>query len=211
MNPDDLLLFTHEHQPSKNQRNKIVTSLAKAFVEDPFFLALDSTKRRFSHHYHFRMGILKSALENGRIITTPDFKGAAILYRVKNAHYSPLTSLKNGSFFQFFRGGKLTYLLNKYCDPIHNHYLSSYCSPESWYIAVLGVDPEFQNQGYGKAIMHQIFDFVREKGDVLYLETQNEANIKYYHHLGLHTISSKSLPEPYAQFNMYFLGKEFSK
>lgn len=209
MNPDDLLLFTPEHQPNKTHQNMIVTSLAKAFMEDPFFLALDSTDKRFSHHYHFRMGILKSALGHGRIITTPDFKSAAILYQVKNAHYSPLISMKNGSFFQFFRGGKLTYLLNKYLDPIHNHYLSSYCSPESWYIAVLGVDPEFQKKGYGKAIMHKIFDFVQEKGNVLHLETQNADNEIYYHNLGFHTINFKPLPEPYAHFGMYLLGKEF--
>ena len=85
-----------------------------------------------------------------------------------------------------------------------------YESNKTCYIGRLIVHPAYQNQGYGKAIVNQIINFVQEKGDVLYLETQNEANIKYYHHLGLYTISSKSLPEPYAHFSMYFLGKEFS-
>lgn len=51
---------------------------------------------------------------------------------------------------------------------------------DHWYLAVLGVVPEAQGRGLGRALMVTVHDHADEVGSPTYLETDKEANLAFY-------------------------------
>ena len=55
---------------------------------------------------------------------------------------------------------------------------------DAWYVEALGVRPDKQRAGRGKALMRQVFSLVDAAGGPGYLETTKPANVDYYEALG---------------------------
>lgn len=53
-----------------------------------------------------------------------------------------------------------------------------------WYLALLGVDPRFQGQGVGHALLRPVLARCDEEGHPAYLETQKEENLAFYARFG---------------------------
>jgi len=53
-----------------------------------------------------------------------------------------------------------------------------------WYVDVLGVDLARQRGGIGRRLMGRAIELSRASGDLLWLETENVANVPYYESLG---------------------------
>ena len=49
-----------------------------------------------------------------------------------------------------------------------------------WYLEILGVDPAFQGQGIGSALLQPILDRADADGVACYLETVNAKNVPFY-------------------------------
>ena len=63
----------------------------------------------------------------------------------------------------------------------------------------IGVDPEFQGEGLGTALMRHGIDRAVGDGAPVYLETLTEANVEFYRHLGLEVVgeyATNALPIP---------------
>lgn len=63
-----------------------------------------------------------------------------------------------------------------------------------WYVMVLGVAPEFQGLGYGRALLQPVFDRARAGGVPCYLETTQPKNVRFYEHLGFRVIADSAEP-----------------
>lgn len=57
-----------------------------------------------------------------------------------------------------------------------------------WYVYLVGVRAEAQGRGAGRALMERALQLGRESGDPIYLETQNEKNLRFYRACGLEVI-----------------------
>ena len=64
-----------------------------------------------------------------------------------------------------------------------------------WYVHMVGVSPDFQGQGHGKAIMQQLNRLADESDRILYLEA-GERNRKFYEKMGFKVQLSKELVDP---------------
>jgi len=49
-----------------------------------------------------------------------------------------------------------------------------------WYLAVLGVEPERQGQGLGRALLGRFLTAVDAAGEAVYLETDRPENLRFY-------------------------------
>ena len=65
---------------------------------------------------------------------------------------------------------------------------------ESWYLSILGIAPEYQNQGLGRKLVQPILERADKLGAPSYLETFSSRNRSFYQRLGYQ--ESASFVEP---------------
>jgi len=76
-------------------------------------------------------------------------------------------------------------------DALHPRY-----APEPhWYLAMLGVDPGWQGQGLGEALMRPIFAQADRDGLPCYLEAPTEGNARYYGRRGFRVVAEADVPD----------------
>ncbi|GEL94548.1 GNAT family N-acetyltransferase [Cellulomonas composti] len=159
--------------------------LAAALAEDPGFRHLFPDDRRREHELRglYRM-TLSDTLRHGRAFVTvldDEITGAVALYAPGTY---PMTTarwwrLAGRIAALALRTRTHAFGLIKFGD------LTSEGVPtDSWYVEALGVRPDMQLQGRGKALMAQVFELVDSSGGTGYLETTKPANVEYYRALG---------------------------
>ena len=57
-----------------------------------------------------------------------------------------------------------------------------------WYLSLLGADPAFQRSGAGTALLAPILERADAEGMPVYLETQKEENVPWYHRFGFEVV-----------------------
>ena len=67
----------------------------------------------------------------------------------------------------------------------------------AWYLSILGVAPEFQGKGLGKALVAPVLDTTDALGVPAYIESFTPSNFGFYEHLGFKTV--KTVFEPRTQ------------
>jgi ribosomal protein S18 acetylase RimI-like enzyme len=73
-----------------------------------------------------------------------------------------------------------------------------------WYLPWLGVDPDAQRTGAGSALLRAMWGRLDPTGAATYLETENEANVRYYERQGYALVAQGVLPDggpPYFCFS----------
>ena len=81
-------------------------------------------------------------------------------------------------------------LLN-HLDALHPRY-----APDPhWYLAMLGVDPAWQRQGIGEALMQPVFTAADREGLCCYLEAPTAGNARYYERRGFRVVAETDVPD----------------
>jgi ribosomal protein S18 acetylase RimI-like enzyme len=76
-------------------------------------------------------------------------------------------------------------------DALHPRY-----APEPhWYLAMLGVDPAWQRQGIGEALLQPVFAVADRDGRCCYLEAPTEGNAHYYERRGFQVLAETDVPD----------------
>lgn len=85
---------------------------------------------------------------------------------------------------------RLTRLLD-HLDALHPRY-----APEPhWYLAMLGVDPAWQRQGIGEALMQPVVAAADRDGLSCYLEAPTAGNARYYERRGFQVLAETDVPD----------------
>ncbi len=63
-----------------------------------------------------------------------------------------------------------------------------------WYLAMLGVDPAWQRQGIGEALMRPVFAAADRAGLCCYLEAPTAGNARYYERRGFRVLAETDVP-----------------
>jgi len=61
-------------------------------------------------------------------------------------------------------------------------------SEPHWYLPLIGVDPAYQNKGYGGALMEYALQRCDDEGSAAYLESSNPRNIALYERHGFEVL-----------------------
>jgi GNAT superfamily N-acetyltransferase len=67
-------------------------------------------------------------------------------------------------------------------------------SPSHYYLAVLGIEPEWQGRGFGSALMKPVLDRCDSEGIPAYLESSKRRNVVLYERHGFKVVEELTLP-----------------
>ncbi|CAE6518746.1 unnamed protein product [Rhizoctonia solani] len=76
------------------------------------------------------------------------------------------------------------------------------------HLQVLGIHPDFQRRGVGKALVRYMLVRGDSQGVASCVETAKETNVSFYVGLGFEIKSEKEIPSPYGNFTMWCLRRE---
>jgi ribosomal protein S18 acetylase RimI-like enzyme len=168
--------------------------LAKAFENDPMFSYIfpKDDGRRMGKMKQLFISSLRYSQPFDSIYTTDTLKGVAIWIPPGKYPMSLWQTIKLGLTLPFQLGwggmGRGIQLFNK-IEECHNQYM-----PEPhWYLAVLGVEPVYQNQGVGGRLLEPILKQADGENLPCYLETDGEKNVSFYQKRGFQVVKAFEL------------------
>jgi ribosomal protein S18 acetylase RimI-like enzyme len=170
--------------------------LVRAFQDDLlthyFFPPCNNWEELVSKYFAFR---LRFGLKYGEVYaTSPEIEGLA-------AWFAPGQS--NMTTFRLMRVGGMTFSREMGTEILGRlNTISEYTSTmrkkhvheSHWHLFPLAVDPAFQGQGFGSALIKPMLNRISSEGFPCYLETQNEQNISLYEHFGFQVIHTDVIP-----------------
>lgn len=170
--------------------------LSRAFHCDPVFTSLlpDNHTRTKSSKNLFRY-VINQGIRYGEVYTYPKIEGISIWYPPENIFISTWNAIKAGALKLPFKvKWKYLALQNKIYK--HNTSIHKNLVPyPHWYLSLVGVDPEFQSNGFGSRLLSAKIDVINREHIPIYLETNLEKNVKIYKRLGFQILHKALLPE----------------
>ena len=90
----------------------------------------------------------------------------------------------------------------RYFEDIHHQ-----CMPgPHWYLALVGVSPDCQGQGIGRALLSPVFERADRQQLPCYLETFIPQNLPFYEHRGFHIVHAGI--EPHSGVTFWAMKRE---
>ncbi len=170
--------------------------LVRAFADDPglrFVLPDHADRDRLGSS--LARAAIRFALGRGAPLTTPDtVRGVALWFPPDAAAPTGAELAESGiagvpaqiGGAAWARLGPLLSHLDAF-HPLH--------APEPhWYLAMLGVDPAWQRQGLGEALMTPVFAAADRDGLCCYLEAPTAGNARYDERRGFRVLAETDVP-----------------
>jgi GNAT superfamily N-acetyltransferase len=167
-------------QATKEDVHRLKAVLAEAFYEDPVigWLMPDATKRRARLRRFFGIELRHMALPRGRVWTTNDLTGVALVMPPGAWRVPPHATLLEGSAFGVHLGRAAR--LGATMEWRHAREVRK----PHYYVRDVGVLPEAQGKGLGSALMRPMLDLCDREGLPAYLEASSERSAALYERLG---------------------------
>lgn len=168
----------------------VAEGLGRAFQEDPLqtYVFPDPTERAARSPGHFTP-ILRYGLQFGEVLTTTrPSDGAAVWLGPDAWEVTPERAAAAGlddlPTIMGVAAAERFFSVLAAVDPYHHRDVPA----AHWYVMVVGVSPEAQGQGLGRALLQPIIDRADTAGQPCYLETAQPKNVAFYEHLGFRQV-----------------------
>jgi GNAT superfamily N-acetyltransferase len=165
-------------------------ALARAFQDDPLqtYILPDAEERARRSPAHFA-SILRYGLLFGEVFAAPGrARGAAVVLPPDGWEITPERAAAAG-FDQWpitlgaVAAERFSSALSV-LEPLHHRDVPR----AHWYVLLLGVAPDAQGTGLGRALLQPVFDRATAAGQPCYLETAQPKNVGFYEHLGFRVV-----------------------
>jgi ribosomal protein S18 acetylase RimI-like enzyme len=172
-------------------------TLARAFYNDPFSLyAFPVLKERDLKLPYMNEISVRYGLRYGQVYTTSErLEGIAVWVPPGKWAMTLHGLLLSGTLNPIIKMGLKTELkmmpLDKFMEDKHRE-LAPF---PHWYLALLGVDPQYQKQGYASKLLRPMLDKIDSDNMPCFLETDSEKNYLMYQHFGFEIIDEYVLPK----------------
>ena len=180
----------------RSHAQPIIKMLTRAFWKYPVlthYFPDESTRQRLSDT--MLAWAVYSCLRYGEVYSTSEkCEGAAV--------WTASSDFPIG-FWRMLRSIPLRYLLplgngsdtgmqgfDRYVNEIHKRLVPYH----HYYLELLGVDPQFQGQGFSSKLMRPMLARLDKEGQACYLETQDEKDVQIYLHFGFSVIDESPIP-----------------
>jgi len=165
--------------------------LYRAFADNAMmrFLASAARSSECAVRENF-MYILQRACVNGIVIrTSAQYEGVAVWFLQGFARSSlPLDLRIAWYMLRSYRLRDICLLLPFYRQ-IEQAHARIILQPH-YYLEILGVDPQYQGQGYSSKLLRPVLAHADQHRKKCYLETQSERNVCLYQHFGFEVIDT---------------------
>lgn len=175
---------------NKTAAREASQTLARAFYEDPFSLyAFPDIKEREIRLPYMNEISIRYGLRYGEVYTTSEkLEGVAVWMLPGKWMMSTGGLLLSGTLNPIIRMGLKAELKMMPLDKIMEDKHKKLAPFPHWYLALLGVDPQYQKQGYAGKLLRKMFEKIDSDGLPCYLETETERNVEMYQHFGFKII-----------------------
>jgi GNAT superfamily N-acetyltransferase len=159
--------------------------LVRSFADDPVasFMFPGERRRRRGLRAFFSSQLRRQYLPQGHVYTTDDLSGASLWGSPdlpRNGLRELIQLLPAAPYLASAHAHRALQLLFE-VDGLH--------PPEPhWYLATLGVEPEWQGKGIGSTLLQATLADVDERGEPAYLESSKERNVPFYARFGFEVI-----------------------
>jgi ribosomal protein S18 acetylase RimI-like enzyme len=156
----------------------LAVSLARAFFDDPHasWMFRADERRLDLLERGYTVGLRKLWLPEGGCYTTAGVVGGALWMPPGKARLSVLTQLRllPSLLRAYKRDSVPVFRLLTLLESMHPH------EPEHWYLAIAGVDPEWQGRGIGGALLQPVLERCDADGTGAYVEATTERSRALY-------------------------------
>lgn len=189
--------------PYKFLNKDIAQALYRALTEDPFYISLEknhplspeAAREAMLQYYDYAM---KEARSHGVFIETPDGTSGAGIWSLPPANdqdramTQKLTQQKK-DFIKDHMGQDCLDTYNRIVDFMAEA-SRDVVSDRFWYLSILGIDPECQGSGLGRALMEPVLEKADACHAPMYIESFTPKNFGFYKGLGF--VEAKAVEEP---------------
>lgn len=172
------------------QTERMGVALGRAFRDEPNFCCmLPAAEQRERPLSWFFGTVAKLGLEHGKVYTVREGLGGAVWFAPGQTPSSS-SSLRSGLLAFGLRGTRRSAALGGYLDGLRVE-----LAPEPhWYLVALGVDPDVQGRGLGRALLQPVLERADRDGVTCYLETFLERTAAFYRRLGFEIVGEDAVP-----------------
>jgi ribosomal protein S18 acetylase RimI-like enzyme len=160
----------------------LVPVLARAFAADPFvsWLVRKDTHRDDGFARFFELALRHLTIPYGEVYTNDELSGAAAWTPPGKWHIGLARQIRFVSHFAAISGWSRLLEVQLATAPL----LKAHLRVPHHYLFVLGVDPDAQSTGVGRALLAPMLATCDREKLPAYLETATERNLGYYQSLG---------------------------
>lgn len=169
---------------------RAVATLGRAFEHYPFTMhtvsadryieRLESFNRLFIERIGLRLGRVWVADEGDAVAvwTTPETAGAGDVF----AELAPRLAELAGDRLPHQQAAEATMAAHRPSEP-------------AWFLGTVGVDPDRQGHGLGRAVLTPGIEAAAAEGVPAFLETSDKNNVRFYQRLGFEVTAEYILPD----------------
>jgi ribosomal protein S18 acetylase RimI-like enzyme len=175
---------------------KAAEVLGRAFHGYPLsaYFIPDESERRKKQPAMIRM-LMRHGLKFGEVYaTSPQMEGVAIWFPPNSKHNNWWSNFISGRFLVPFVVGMETVRRQKAFGEYAGAVRKRVAPFPHWYLQMLGVDPQYQGQGFSSRLLKPMFTRIDKEGLPCFLETQLEKNVSLYEHLGFKVMEEGIVP-----------------
>lgn len=174
----------------QRQVEEATATLTRAFHADPLFewVFPDEEARANGLRPLFRI-FLRYARKRGHVDVAAQARAAAI-WMPPGRTVTMGGMLVSGMMALPFQVGFGTFAKLAGAMDVMEKIHKRYAPEPHWYLAGLGVAPEFQGQGLGSALVRPVLERADRERAPCYLETSAERNLPFYERLGFEVVEA---------------------
>lgn len=179
----------------KKDVHRAAVMLADAFQRDPVWNAVFGDAAMTTRAYTFETPV-RYCLKYGEVYAPSEaLEGVAAWAPGALADMTFWRMLRSGALWPGMKiGAQIARKMQPVFRPIETDRKEHMSGKSYIYLQVIGVAPAFQGKGFASKLLRALIEESEQTGVSLYLETETEANVSMYEHLGFTVIKKIVLP-----------------
>ncbi len=172
---------------------RIARALSRAFEDDPVmsWIFRDDSERLATLERSFALYLRRIWLPQEECYAADRLFGAALWMPPGKWHLGPMAQLRLVPSMISVLGRNLPRLMRVLNLIEKNHPKD----PRHYYLAVLGIEPEYQGRGFGGALVQPVLTCCDREGVPAYLESSKRRNVVLYERHGFKVVEELRLPQ----------------
>ena len=186
-------LINDLYKMEKKDIKKVLDVFLSAYSDDPMFekFIKEEDKRRTQFEI-----MLRFCVKYGNVFSTSDkFEGVMAIVSHDKGDMTAGRIFLSGGFFLGLKLISLQKIMGEASKAIEEAKKDLDIGPYI-FLFIMAVSKEFQGKGFGGKFLRAIIEKSEIEKLPIYLETQNEKNVKLYEHFGFHVVKKIDMPDP---------------